>query len=865
MNAPSTRGARTALSGEVTRKSSLFGSGSLLSYPLATSFIAVVGLLAALTLIYVTIILRSNEAHRTRLVDATARQYTAFLNAEVMRLNHTLHTVARSPEIIEALESDNTALIQVLERRWQSVLDYALRVELVPKGRAAADLTGNPPINFAALDMIKRAETKGVVLPEAFQHQGNIIVYTASTVTNASNDVVGVIFAAFSMAMFTEPLQVFDPTNGELIVEQQFKTGHPLELATFGKAPDDALGQVRLELNLDHWHVVFRPAAHLGRDLISSVDLVIPAAIALASLVFALFLGYARLHRTLQKDAQTFLGYVRRALDGASRPIGEYQLDLFANLAMLTRRHARKAIRIREDTTAPRESEPKAGPPPKQWEVDTGIVVEEGDAEDNEDEDVLDIETVDDVETTQVSPNTPVEDLDPTIFRAYDIRGVVGENLNENIVYHIGRAIGSEAQARGQRALVVGCDGRNSSDSLRSSAIRGMMDTGCKIYDVGLVPTPVLYYATHALDTQSGVMVTGSHNPPEYNGLKIVLGGETLADEAIQGLRRRILANELAEGTGSVERVDILDHYVDRIASDIALAQPLKVVADCGNGVAGIVAPRLIEALGCEVIPLYCDVDGSFPNHHPDPMVPENLADLIAAVGREGADIGIAFDGDGDRLGVVTNRGNIVWPDQLLMLFARDIVGRNPGADIVYDVKCSRHLNAFISEYGGRPIIWKTGHSHIKAKVKESGALLGGEFSGHICFLERWYGFDDALYSAARLLEILGAESTSADEIFASFPQAVATPEIKIPVTEEAKFKIIELLKNKGDFGEGNLTTIDGIRVDYADGWGLVRASNTSPVLTLRFEADTQEALERIENIFRNQLHQVDPSLTFQA
>ena len=861
MNAPSKQGARKARSGVAPRKSSVFGSGSLLSYPLGTSFIAIVGLGAALVMIYVTIILKSNEAHRTRIIDATARQFTAFLNAEVLQLSHRLRTVARSPEVIEALESNNTALIQVLEQRWQAVLDSALRVKLVPKGRAEPDLEGDPPINFAALDMIKRAEAKEVVLPEAFQHKGDVIVHAAAAVNDASREVVGVIFATFSIALFTEPLQVFDTTNGELIVEQQYPGGHPLELVTFGQPPDNALQQTRLPLHLDHWHIVFRPATHLGSDLISNIELVIPAAIALVSLVFALFLGYARLHRTLQKDARAFLDYVRRALDGASRPLGEYQLDLFANLAMLTRRHARKSLRVRDDTTTPRLGatlKAKAPENVKRWEVDTGIVVEE-----EEHKDVLDVEIVDDGDDTEVPANTPAVDLDPTIFRAYDIRGIVEENLDENVVYHIARAIGSQAQATGQRTLVVGCDGRNSSDKLRSAVIRGLMDTGCKVYDIGLVPTPVLYYATHALDTQSGVMVTGSHNPPEYNGLKTVLGGDSLADEAIQDLRRRILTNDLVEGTGSVERVDILDHYVDRIASDIALAQPLKVVVDCGNGVAGIVAPRLIEALGCEVVQLFCEVDGNFPNHHPDPMVPENLADLIRAVDMEGADLGVAFDADGDRLGVVTNRGDIVWPDRLLMLFSRDIVGRNPGADVVYDVKCSRHLNAVISEYGGRPIMWKTGHSHIKAKLKETGALLGGEFSGHICFLERWYGFDDALYSAARLLEILGAESTSAHEVFEAFPEVVSTPEIKIPVTEEAKFKIIEQLESKGDFGEGSLTTIDGIRVDYSDGWGLVRSSNTSPVLTLRFEADTQEALERIQEVFRSQLRQVDSSLQF--
>jgi phosphomannomutase / phosphoglucomutase len=309
--------------------------------------------------------------------------------------------------------------------------------------------------------------------------------------------------------------------------------------------------------------------------------------------------------------------------------------------------------------------------------------------------------------------------------------------------------------------------------------------------------------------------------------------------------------------------MQIVDHYLDRVLNDVAVAQPLKVVVDCGNGVAGAVVPRLISELGCEVVPLYCEVDGNFPNHHPDPADPANLKDLITVVKAEKADLGLAFDGDGDRLGLVTERGDIVWPDKLLMLFARDIVGRNPGADIIFDVKCSRHLNSLISEYGGRPIMWKTGHSHMKAKLKETGALLAGEFSGHICFGERWYGFDDALYSAARLLEIVGGESKRVSKLFDEFPVTFTTPEIKVKTTESAKFTVMEKLGKDGDFGDGTVTTIDGIRVDYADGWGLVRPSNTSPVLTLRFEADGQAALDRIQRVFREQLKKIDPKLAF--
>ena len=337
----------------------------------------------------------------------------------------------------------------------------------------------------------------------------------------------------------------------------------------------------------------------------------------------------------------------------------------------------------------------------------------------------------------------------------------------------------------------------------------------------------------------------------------------TLAEERIQKLRERIEGNKFSEGDGEYDEIEIVDHYLDRVLNDVAVAQPMKVVVDCGNGVAGSVVPRLISELGCEVVPLYCEVDGNFPNHHPDPADPANLEDLITVVKAEKADLGLAFDGDGDRLGLVTERGEIIWPDKMLMLFARDIVGRNPGADIIFDVKCSRHLNSLISEYGGRPIMWKTGHSHMKAKLKETGALLAGEFSGHICFGERWYGFDDALYSAARLLEILGAESKSVSKLFAEFPVTFSTPEIKVNTTESAKFTVMERLSKEGKFADGTITTIDGIRVDYPDGWGLVRPSNTSPVLTLRFEADGQTALDRIQRVFRDQLKKIDPKLTF--
>ncbi len=456
----------------------------------------------------------------------------------------------------------------------------------------------------------------------------------------------------------------------------------------------------------------------------------------------------------------------------------------------------------------------------------------------------------------QVAPKLP-----DSIFRAYDIRGTVPEFLNAETAYWIGRSIGSQSLAQGEPNVSVGRDGRLSGPELVAELIRGIAESGCHVSDVGLVPTPALYYAANVLAGKSGVMLTGSHNPSNYNGFKIVIAGDTLANEQIQALHERLKTGNLSSGKGSVTQVEILDRYTTEIVQDIKLARRLKVVVDCGNGAAGVIAPQLIEALNCEVIPLFCEVDGNFPNHHPDPGKPENLVDLIAKVKETKADIGLAFDGDGDRVGVVTNTGTIVFPDRLLMLFARDVLARNPGAEIIFDVKCTRRLIPLIKEYGGQSLMWKTGHSLIKKKMKQSGALLAGEMSGHIFFKERWFGFDDGIYSAARLLEILSKEKSDAETLFATFPNDISTPEINIYVTEESKFSIIDALHD-AQWGPGaDLTTIDGVRVDYAKGWGLVRASNTTPVLVLRFEADDEAELQRIKAVFHAQLKRVAPDL----
>ena len=453
--------------------------------------------------------------------------------------------------------------------------------------------------------------------------------------------------------------------------------------------------------------------------------------------------------------------------------------------------------------------------------------------------------------------------LDRSIFRAYDIRGVVGKTLDAETARLIGQAIGTEMHRQDARSVVVGRDGRLSSPEMANALIEGLRLAGREVIDIGDAPTPLVYFGAYHLRAGSCVSVTGSHNPPDYNGFKIVIDGETLAGDAIQKLYERIAENNLhvAENQGLVSRRDITQDYIDRVAGDIQIERKLRVVVDCGSGIAGLVAPRLLEAIGADVEPLYCEVDGTFPHHHPDPSDPANLQDLVRVVERVDADLGLAFDGDGDRLGVVTRSGEMIYPDRLLMLFAADVLERNPGACIIYDVKCTGHLPMHILRHGGSPLMWKTGHSLIKAKMRETEAELAGEMSGHFFFRERWYGFDDGIYAAARLLEILSTRGETPQEVFDTLPKGVSTPELKIHVEEGEQYAFIEKFVAAAKFEGARIATIDGVRADWPDGWGLVRASNTTPVLVLRFDAKDTEALERIKQVFREQLLAVQPGL----
>ncbi len=449
------------------------------------------------------------------------------------------------------------------------------------------------------------------------------------------------------------------------------------------------------------------------------------------------------------------------------------------------------------------------------------------------------------------------------IFKAYDIRGVVDDTLTTEITYQIGQAVGSEVIAAGQGSIVIGRDGRLSGPVLAKALSDGIRSTGVTVTDIGVAPSPVVYFSSYKLDITSCVAITGSHNPPDYNGFKIVIDGVTLSADRIQALRHRIEANDHATGNGNYQQIEVIDDYIERIISDIKPARKMKIVIDCGNGVGGATAPTLFRALGCEVIDLFSEVDGSFPNHHPDPAKLENLQDLIEAVKENNAEIGLAFDGDADRLGVVTSKGEVIWPDRQMILFARDILSRNPGEEIIYDVKCSRTLATEIQNAGGKATMWRTGHSFIKAKLKETGAALAGEMSGHIFFKERWFGFDDGVYAGARLLELLSKRKETPQAIFDSLPNTINTPELHIKMENFGEhYTLMDELAKNADFPGEQVSTFDGLRVDFETGFGLIRPSNTTPVLVMRFEGDDQRSLEAIQDKFRELILKTRPTIT---
>ncbi len=747
--------------------------------------------------------------------EALAQRIASKLSDDVKALEF----LSRDEGLIKLLETGDETAIAAKAQELTALFKSALKLRLIRPGTAKMDTAASPPLSFASLDMLHRAETTDEPIPAEFHKAGSSLphIVMIQRVRDRTGQLVGLIHLALNAEILILAVRELGLTDAYLEIDQPVPEGAPLILAKSDTSkPEGKIPPKEAPVPGTRWIVkVYASIPEQGFAPSASQRGGVGLLAAGAILTLVLGGGWLIIRRrqssteTLKEAADTakHLGLRHPDLPQKAPPGTSLELDPY------------------EDTL-------ELSPIPEQPSEEESSVVPE-------------------------SVKPPV--LSDSIFRAYDIRGVVGETLTEEAVYQIGRAIGSEAQEQGQQSIVIARDGRTSSPALSAALQSGLRESGRDVIDIGMVPTPVLYFATHYLRTGSGVMVTGSHNPSNYNGLKIVLDGQALSGGAITAIRDRIRSGDLTHGQGDLTTTDIVADYIRRITEDIpvALSNAFKVVVDCGNGVPGVVAPQLLRALGHDVIELYCEVDGTFPHHHPDPSQPKNLKDLIETVRRKQADLGLAFDGDGDRLGVVDGLGTIIWPDRQMMLFARGVLARNPGAEIIFDVKCSSHLKRFIEAHSGRPVMWKTGHSLIKAKMKESGAPLAGEMSGHIFFKERWYGFDDALYASARLLEILVKEKQAPAEVFAQLPGGVATPELRLDMPEEEHARFMEGLIKKAAFENAELVTVDGLRVDFPDGWGLIRPSNTTPSLILRFEADDEAALKRIQKEFRALLQTV--------
>lgn len=753
-----------------------------------------------------------------------------------------LKELCLDPGLVSAFQREDRAALAQHEQRLARLIPGALKVRLLSPGINEPDLSVTPQLGFAALAQLQWAKRHPGVSVAAVHQFGSRHAYVslaAGVRARPDGPVVGLVHLALSMDDLRAAMDSVKDYGSRVELRQQAPDAAPFTLIRKGGAGEPQTPPTgTLAIPGSIWRLAYwvDPSHLVGVQPLLMLSL--PGAL-LVLLAAGLLLYLAeRMRKALRRDQHNILSLVESLFVGRlPKPQPAQLTDLQPTLEVL--QHQIKTYRLKMNEL---QKGRKSFPAP--LDATAGFTVQEGMAP----------------AVTAVS-HEDVE-LSASIFRAYDIRGVVGETLTPDVVNLLGQGIGSEIFEKGYSSVVVGRDGRDSSEGLQSALIAGLQASGREVIDVGLVPTPVLYFAAQALQVDCGVMVTGSHNPKEYNGLKIIENGQSLTPEAIQDLRRRIDSGQLLLGEGSFDSREIVPDYIERIVSDIRLARPMKLVIDCGNGAGGVVAGELYRQLGCEVVELFCEVDGSFPNHHPDPSQPENMQALQQAVLDHQADLGLAFDGDADRIGVIDSSGKLIWPDRLLMYLAIDVLTREPGGDIIYDVKCSRNLANVVLSNGGRPLMWKSGHSLLKTKMRETHALLAGEFSGHIIFSERWYGFDDGLYTGARLLEILALDYRSSAEAFAELPESLATPEYVLPLPEGRNFELMEALEKLPEPANARVVKIDGLRAEFEQGWGLVRASNTMPALLFRFEADSETGMEQVKGIFRDMLKQVDADLT---
>ncbi len=810
--------------------------GSSTSIFTVTILVIAIATFIACWLTFQTVETVSKSQSMGREIRASAEGVANNIASQIRVYQQLLSSVAQDPQLIALFGTNDASGLRHKGQSLQQLIPGAKYVRLLPSGWNEQETGVGPNLSFASLAMLRGVErTRVVSSAEVHQYrtEHQHIAMAVPIIDAGRDQVVGVIHASLSMDIINQAIAQVGSEAGYINV-QQIAGGSTLLLASSdanGKGVSSADGDINVPGSI--WNIAYE-AGVISIGWGDGLLLFGVLAIGLCLIALSALILPRRLNIALISDQQQILRLVERMLLG--KPITSYHAkmpELQETMDKLASIKHELQVQVKPEKTKKTEVDQATGLP--RMEVKEEITA---------------------APAPKVSNSLPQH-----IFRNYDIRGMVDKDLTADVVYQLGRAIGSMAYDEGEQTIIIARDGRKSGSELSAALSRGLMDSGRDVVDIGMVPTPLLYFATNFLGSNSGVMLTGSHNPPDYNGLKIVIAGETLSGEKIKDLGRRVARGDLLQGEGSRTEQDLVGDYLNRIVDDLHIARPLKVVLDCGNGVGGVIAPALIKQLGCQVAELYCDVDGNFPNHHPDPSKPENLATLIKAVKSSKADIGLALDGDGDRIGVVDSDGNVIWPDRLLMLFAMDLLSRQPGADVIYDVKCSRHLAGQILTNGGRPLMWKTGHSLIKAKMRETGALLAGEMSGHIFFKERWYGFDDGIYACARLLEILSDDSRSPAEVFAELPESISTPELSMTTAEGRNVELVEKLIANGDMQGAKLIKIDGVRAEFQHGWGLMRASNTMPAVIFRFEADDINGLKYVQDVFRQELLKIDPEL----
>jgi len=791
---------------------------------------------------------------------ASAQGMALSISSQVKTLQQTVLKMAVVPEVVVALENGEPALLAQTALQLEQYMPELMKIRVLPAHVSDLDQTSIPHMGNADLIMAQES----LVKPQhpVIQGQG-VNRHLAITAVVKSNDVaIGVILASLKFDFLQSTLKQYKNSSelGFFELNQD-----KISLAKAGDIASKVGSDNNIQVPQTVWNINYWPTNASDLNSISLIAAIVFTPVLLVFLAF--FIVYRKITANLRQDQGSILKVVKDLMSG--KTVGSYPVHLNEMKAIIStivqfKRVLDHGEGIPASDNADTEIDDFFDEPSGMSFLDIDSTEENAPTTSIESKPISLPNTGSTSETSSFTQEPASEASSPaSIFKAYDIRGIAGKTLTKEIAFNIGRAIASEAKEKNIKTIVLGRDGRTSSSSLAESVAKGIITTGVNVLDIGLVPSPVVYFVAQHTEGKSGVIITGSHNPADYNGVKIVINGESIAGDKIQLLKQRIDSDNYLTGEdGSIEKNSMFNNeYIGMISEDIHIARPMKVVVDCGNGAAGELAPVLLKTLGCEVIELFCDIDGTFPNHHPDPSKPENLNDLITAVKHYEADVGIAFDGDGDRLGVIDAKGRIIWPDRQMMLFAKDVLAMKPGAEVIYDVKSSRHLKDQIVKSGGRPLMARTGHSFMKAKIKETGAVLAGEHSGHIFFNDRWFGFDDALYSASRLIEILSTDTRNSDEVFADFPDSVNTPEINIEVAEGENISLMKQLIKAANFTDGKIIDIDGMRVEFPDGWGIVRASNTLPVLSLRFEADNKAALQRIQSEFKALLSKVKPNL----